>query len=173
MTPPPFDPGTGPGRDLRRPPSSPFARVRRAPWRPFGTRLSAVVAVSAGGVLGGCARYGINQLVPTDAGAFPWATFLVNVSGSFCLALLLVLILDVWPPMRFLRPFLAVGVLGSFTTLSTWMVELDQLLIDGATTLAAAYLAASVFAGVAATCLGLLLGRAVAARRTRTSTKDR
>lgn len=130
------------------------------------TRLSAVVAVALGGAVGGSARYGIDLLVPSRATEFPAATFAVNVTGAFLLALLLVLVLEVWPPTRFVRPFLAVGLLGSFTTFSTWMVEFDQMLVDGATLLAVAYLAASVLAGAAACVLGLVLGRRLATRRT-------
>jgi CrcB protein len=131
------------------------------------TPLAAVPAVALGGAVGGCARYGVDLLLPSGSAEFPQATFAVNVTGSFLLALLLVLVLEVWPPTRHVRPFFAVGLLGSFTTFSTWMVELDQMLADGASLLAVSYLAASVLAGATATVLGLLLGRRVAARRTR------
>lgn len=173
MTRLPFDPDVAQGEELQRPQSSPFARVRHSRRRRLGVRLSAVLAVALGGAVGGCARYGVELLIPTRSTGFPWATFAVNVGGAFCLALLLVLILDVWPPTRYVRPFLGVGLLGSFTTFSTWMVEFDQLLADGAAAIAASYLTASVLAGVVATGLGLVLGRGVAARRTRTSTKGR
>jgi fluoride exporter len=173
VTPSPFDPDVADDEDLARPATSPFARVRGGRWRGFAARLPVVLAVAGGGALGGCARYGIERLLPTGTADFPWPTFLANVVGSFCLALLLVLILDVWPPTRYVRPFLAVGLLGSFTTFSTWMVEFDQLLTHGAPTVAAAYLATSVLAGVAAASLGLVIGRGVAARRTSTSSKGR
>ena len=133
--------------------------------RPIPTPLTAVPAVALGGALGGSARYGVDQLLPSTAREFPGATFAVNVTGSFVLALLLVLVLEVWPPTRHVRPFLAVGFLGSFTTFSTWMVEFDQMLADGATLLAVSYLAASVLSGVVAAVLGLLLGRRLATRR--------
>lgn len=123
--------------------------------------------------MGGCARYGVDVLVPAAAAGFPWPTFTVNVAGSFWLALLLVLILEVWPPTRYVRPFLAVGLLGSLTTFSTWMVEVDQLLATGAPTMAAVYLAASIGAGVAATGLGLVIGRGVATRCRHNSTRGR
>ena len=132
---------------------------------PMPSPLTAVPAVALGGALGGSARYGVDLLLPSGAAEFPPATFTVNVTGSFVLALLLVLVLEVWPPTRYVRPFLAVGFLGSFTTFSTWMVEIDQMLADGATLLAVAYLAASLLAGVVAAVLGLLLGRRLAARR--------
>jgi fluoride exporter len=132
-----------------------------------------VLAVALGGALGGCARYGVDLLLPAAPQGFPWATFAANIGGAFGLALLLVLLLQVWPPVRHVRAFLAVGFLGSFTTFSTWMVELDRLVADGAAGVAAAYLAATLLGGVAATSLGLVLGHGVAARRTHSSTKGR
>ena len=134
--------------------------------RSIPTPLAAVPAVALGGALGGSARYAVDLLLPSGSGELPEATLAVNVVGSFLLALLLVLVLEVWPPTRHVRPFLAVGFLGSFTTFSTWMVELDQMLADGTTVLAVSYLAASLVAGVGAAVLGLLLGRRLAARRT-------
>ena len=135
--------------------------------RSIPTPLAAVPAVALGGALGGAARFGVDLLLPTGAAELPQATLAVNVIGSFLLALLLVLVLEVWPPTRHVRPFLAVGFLGSFTTFSTWMVEFDQMLADGADLLAVTYLAVSLLAGLAAAVLGLLLGRWAAARRSR------
>lgn len=158
----------------RRRARSPFVRPSEGGWRRFLRRLPVVLAVAAGGVLGGCARYGLNLLVSTRVAGFPWPTFAANVAGSFCLALLLVLVLEVWPPTRFVRPFLAVGVLGSFTTFSTWMVEFDQLLEDGAHLVASVYMASSVLAGLAAASLGLVIGRGLTAHlTTRRSMKGR
>jgi len=128
--------------------------------------LAAVPAVALGGAVGGSARYGVDLLLPSGAQEFPAATFAVNVTGCFVLALLLVLVLEVWPPTRHVRPLVAVGLLGSFTTFSTWMVEFDQMLADGAALLAGSYLIASVLAGVAATVLGLVVGRRIGTRRT-------
>lgn len=165
MTRLPFDP------DLAAQPEHhtagrPFdAGPSRRPTRP---RLQAgqVFAVAVGGAIGGCARYGVDMLVPTSSGELPWSTLSVNVAGALLLALLLILVLEVWPPTRYVRPFLAVGVLGSFTTFSTLMVDVDQLLAGGHHVTAAAYLAASLAAGLAATGLGLLIGRGVVSRRT-------
>ncbi len=56
---------------------------------------------------------------------------MANVVGAFLLAVLLILVLEVWPPTRYVLPFLAVGVLGSFTTFSTLMVDVDELFVDG------------------------------------------
>lgn len=118
-----------------------------------------VTAISAGGALGGTARYGIDQLISVAGDGFPWGTFLVNVSGAFALGLLLVLILERWPRRRYLRPFLAIGFLGSFTTFSTWMLEVQQLADAGHFGMAAAYLCASLLVGLLVTGLGVALGR--------------
>lgn len=173
-TTPPVDPEAlqaARGADIRLSSSSPFSRVRRSRWRHSRDGLAPVMAVAAGGAVGGPARYAVDRLVPTSAAGFPWSTFAANVAGSFCLALLLVLIFAVWPPTRYLRPFVAVGVLGSFTTFSTWMVQTDQLLVRHDTAVATTYLAASVVAGMAAASLGLVLGRGVATRRCPTSSR--
>ena len=95
----------------------------------------------------------------------PWATLAVNVSGSFVLAVLLVLVLDLWPPRRYVRPFVATGFLGAYTTFSSLAVEVDQLLSDGAFRTASVYLALTLVAGLGAAWLGLLLGHSVVRRR--------
>jgi fluoride exporter len=160
----PIDPDLDAAEDPRH--RSRRSRVRRgARERRF--RPGVLAAIAAGGALGGGGRYLIEQAAPAARAAFPWATFAINVAGSFALAVLLVFILDVWPPTRYLRPFAAIGFLGSFTTFSTWMVETTELLGDDRAGLALGYLAGSVVAGLAAVSLGLVLGRAVVTRRSR------
>ncbi|MEU0253685.1 CrcB family protein [Streptomyces sp. NPDC006184] len=136
---------------------------------PFRVRLSGGVlaAVALGGLLGGTARYALVLAFPASGAAFPWTTFAVNVSGAFALALLLVHVFEVWPPTRYVRPFAAVGFLGAFTTFSTWMVDTDRLLGHGHYAAAALNVFGSLFAGLAATVLGLVIGRLISARRIR------
>jgi len=124
-------------------------------------------AVALGGFLGGEARYLLGLAFPTAQGAFPATIFAINISGSFILALLLVLILEVWPPTKYLRPLLATGFCGAYTTFSTWMVDTDRLISAGRYGLAAANVFGSLFAGLAATTLGLACGRALVAHRRR------
>lgn len=139
----------------------------RRPRRP-GTgiahraRPSTLAAVAAGGALGAAARYGVAQLVPT-AGTlgFPWATFWTNVSGSLALGVILTLVLERFSPTRYLRPFLATGFLGTFTTYSTFAVETDLLAVHGAVVRALAYALESLVAGFFAVWGGMLLARAV------------
>jgi len=120
-----------------------------------------LAAVSAGGMLGGTTRYGVEQALPVRGDGFPWGTFTVNIAGAFVLGLLLVLILELWPARLYLRPFLAIGFLGSFTTFSTWMLQVYDLADAGRVGLAATYLGGSLVAGLAVTALGLVVGRAL------------
>jgi len=114
-----------------------------------------VAAVAMGGALGAAARYGVAELVHVAPGSFPWATFWTNVSGSLVLGAVLVLIAERFPPSRYLRPFLATGFLGAYTTYSTFAVEMDVLVSDGHMATALGYLAASLSAGLGAVWLGI------------------
>jgi CrcB protein len=123
------------------------------------------VAVALGGALGAPARYGISLAVHIAPGTFPWGTFWTNVSGSFALGLVMAFVLERFPPSRYLRPFLATGFLGAYTTYSTFAVETDLLVHNGHTAMAAVYAAASLVGGFGAVWTGLSLGRAVPNRR--------
>ncbi|MBP2706471.1 CrcB family protein [Microbispora sp. RL4-1S] len=120
--------------------------------------LPVLAAISAGGVAGALGRYGISVALPHDPHAFAWSTFLINVSGCLLIGVLMVLIGDVWGGRRLLRPFLGVGVLGGYTTFSTYVVDVHQSLAAGETGMALAYLVSTlagaltaVWAGAAAT----------------------
>jgi CrcB protein len=131
--------------------------------QPHTARVLAVIAV--GGALGGTARYALALAMPTADGAFPWATFWTNVSGCLVLALLMVCLLDLWPPTIYVRPFFGVGFVGAYTTFSTAMIEMDELVAHGHADVAAGYLAASLAASLGAITTGLALGRALVTRR--------
>ena len=118
-------------------------------------------------MLGGTARYGVEHILPVRDDGFPWGTFVVNVGGALVLGFLLVLILELWPARRYLRPLLAIGFLGSFTTFSTWMLQVYELADADRMGLAVGYLGFTVATGLVVTGLGLLLGRALVARRQR------
>lgn len=123
-----------------------------------------LAVIALGGMIGASARYGVAQWLPTRTGRFPWATFWTNVSGSFILGLLLVLLLERFPPTRLLRPFLATGILGAFTTMSTYQVETALLIKDGHPVTAAAYGLGSLVVGLALAYAGILTGRLAPAR---------
>lgn len=118
-------------------------------------------AIAAGGALGAAARYGVTQLVHAAPDHFPWATFWTNISGSFALGLVLALALERFPPSRFLRPFVATGFLGAYTTYSTFAVETVLLAKAGHPALALAYAAASLVGGFAVAWAGMWTGRVV------------
>lgn len=143
---------TGVGADTRRRPHG-------------GTPWTVLAAISAGGVLGALARYGLTVAFPAAPGRFPWATFGVNVSGCLLIGVLMVLVTDVWTGRRHLRPFLGVGVLGGYTTFSTYIVDLQRLVGAGAAATALAYLAGTLVAALVAVWLGSAATRAVLRRR--------
>jgi CrcB protein len=87
-------------------------------------------AIAAGGVVGALARYGLAEAWPHQVGGFPWATFVTNVAGCFLIGVLLARITP--RSHQLLRPFLGTGVLGGFTTFSTFAVDTDRLLPDHA-----------------------------------------
>jgi CrcB protein len=142
-------------------------RVRRTMTRVLRSRADVLAVIATGGALGALARWGIAEALPVRSGRFPWPTLIANVSGCLLLGVLMVFVLDVWPPSRYARPFLGVGVLGGYTTFSTAMLDLRTLLVSGHAALAGAYLSASLVVGLVAVWVGMVLARAtvVAVRR--------
>jgi CrcB protein len=124
-----------------------------------------LAAIALGGVLGAEARYVVARLLDTPVGGWPWDTWLVNVSGSFLIGVLMAVLATVRRPHRLVRPFLGVGVLGGFTTFSTAMVEVPDLLGAGRPALALLYLAGTAVSALLATAVGTWLVRAVRGRR--------
>lgn len=164
---PDLDSGETAEEDERHSPSgasTPFPAVRRS--RLPRIHGGSVVAVAAGGFVGGVARYLVGLAWPTPAGSVPWAIFTVNTAGAFTLALLVVLVMEVLPPTTYLRPAIGTGFCGALTTFSSVMVGLDQLVSGGSPLVALVYLLVSLVAGVAAVALGVFLGRAVGRRAT-------
>jgi CrcB protein len=129
---------------------------RRELVRSHGAVLG-VIAV--GGGLGAIARYGISVLSPTRVGHFPWGTFATNVLGCFLIGVLMVLITEVWAAHHLLRPFLGVGVLGGFTTFSTYTNEVRGLLQPSTIGIALAYLAGTLICALFAVIVGVWLTR--------------
>ncbi len=111
-----------------------------------------LAAIAAGGALGASARYGLALLWPGGPGAFPWATFWTNAAGCALIGVLMVLIGEGGrtSPHPLLRPFVGVGVLGGFTTFSTYAVDFARLLDEGEAGLALAYAGLTVAAALGA-----------------------
>ncbi|MGI9003970.1 MAG: fluoride efflux transporter CrcB [Pseudonocardia sp.] len=120
-----------------------------------------LVVISFGGGLGAAARYGLALLLPTRPDQFPWGTFTVNVVGCLLIGVLMVLITDVWSAHRLVRPFLGVGILGGFTTFSTYAVEIRNLLHPGSVGVAFGYLAGTLIGAMLAVLVGMWLTRTV------------
>ncbi|MEV4701872.1 fluoride efflux transporter CrcB [Actinoplanes sp. NPDC049316] len=129
-------------------------------------------AVALGGALGALARYGLATAWPHLPGGFPWATFATNVSGCLLIGILMVLITEVWSAHRLVRPFLGVGVLGGYTTFSTYTGEVQQLVAAGAARTGLVYLAGTVLAALAAVYAGVSAARLVTRRRRRGRRKE-
>ena len=104
--------------------------------------------------MGALARWGLEGAFPPDDG-FPWTTFAINVTGCFLLAAAPALAVLRRHPL--LPAMVGTGMLGGFTTLSTYADQSRTLVADGATGVAAAYLAATLAACLAAVLLGQLL----------------
>lgn len=127
---------------------------RPSPRRAAPPLVVVVRVVAVGGALGALARHGLAVAVPASPGALPVATLLTNLSGCLALGLLA----GAWPEAPWLRPFLGTGVLGGFTTFSTFAIETDRL-PAAAPVVALGYVSLSTAGGVALAAAGLRLGR--------------
>lgn len=123
---------------------------------------AATASVAVGGGLGALARYGVGTVFPVAEGAFPTSTFAINVVGCLLMGVLVVVVTEVRDAHPLVRPFLGVGVLGGFTTFSTFSVEGHRLLTGGHLVLAGIYLGGTVVVALLATALGMVVTRRLA-----------
>ncbi|MEV8569098.1 fluoride efflux transporter CrcB [Streptomyces sp. NPDC051322] len=130
-------------------------------------QLPVVAVVALGGSIGACARYGAALLWPTEAGTFPWTTLLVNVIGCAVIGVFMVIITDVRSAHRLVRPFFGTGVLGGFTTFSTYAVDIQRLVDDGHARTGLVYLVLTLLAAVTAVWTAVTLTRRIFERRQR------
>ncbi|WP_020388019.1 fluoride efflux transporter CrcB [Kribbella catacumbae] len=124
-----------------------------------------LLAIAGGGAVGASARYLIGLGWPAPAGSLPWATMVINLVGCALIGVLMVLVSEVWVGQRLLRPFLGTGVLGGFTTFSTYAVDLQQLIADRHPITAVTYLLATVIGAIAAVWAATHATRALVRRR--------
>jgi len=139
----------------------------RQRWELLRTPWSVLGVIALGGALGALARLGLATAWPHPIGRFPWATFVTNVYGCFLIGVLMVLISEVWSAHRLIRPFLGVGVLGGFTTFSTYTGDVQQLVAAGAARTGLLYLAGTVVAALLAVYFGITATRLITRRRKR------
>lgn len=119
-----------------------------------------VAVVAIGGALGAVARYAVTLLVARFwLGAFPLATFLINISGSFILGFFTTFVVEKTSLDPLWRLLVATGFVGAYTTFSTFEYETQSLTETGATMIAVANVLGSVIAGFAAVQLGVMLAR--------------
>jgi fluoride exporter len=118
--------------------------------------------VFAGGGIGASARYWLSGVVyrflSTD---FPYGNLVVNISGCFAIGLLMTLMEERFLSDPGLRIFLTIGILGGFTTFSSFSYETIALLRDAEVLRASANILASIFGCLAATIFGMFIGRLV------------
>ncbi|MFQ6148198.1 fluoride efflux transporter CrcB [Streptomyces similanensis] len=143
---------TDPDVDLRVPAQR--RELARGQW-------PVIAVVAAGGAIGACARYASALLWPTATGAFPWTTLWVNVIGCGVIGVFMVVITDVWAAHRLVRPFFGTGVLGGFTTFSTYAVDIQRLVDGGHARTGLLYLASTLLAALAAVWAAANLTRRV------------
>ncbi len=122
-----------------------------------------LLLIALGGAAGATTRYLVDAwIAQRAAGAFPWGTLVVNVSGSLILGLLFALAIERGVLPASVRGPLLIGFIGAYTTFSTVMLESWRLIEDGAVVLGLANLVGSSVVGMIALVGGLMIGRALA-----------
>ncbi|MCF1593557.1 fluoride efflux transporter CrcB [Streptomyces muensis] len=137
---------------------APVRAPRQPAWR---TQAPVVAVVALGGAIGATARYAASLWWPSGPGGFPWATFWINVVGCAVIGVFMVVITEVWAAHRLVRPFFGTGVLGGFTTFSTYAVDIQKQLDSGHPRVGLAYLAATLVAALTAVWLAATATRRV------------
>lgn len=137
-------------------------RPKSAQKSPRQEQVEILVAIGVGGVGGAAARYGAGLMWPTAAGTFPWTTFWINVLGCGFMGVLMVLVTERFSAHPLVRPFLGTGILGGFTTFSSYAVDTEHLLAPNSSAAALIYVVATILAALAALWIGATTTRLVA-----------
>jgi len=118
------------------------------------------LAVALGGAAGSLARYALDRFVERRSFAvFPWSTFAINASGCLLIGVVIAALVDRHHTPAWLRVGLVMGVLGGYTTFSTFAQETLGLIEEGRLDVSAAYAFGSLTTGVLAVYFGTLIGR--------------
>lgn len=123
-----------------------------------------LMAIGAGGFIGALGRYELSLAWKPVPGHLPWVTFVINVSGGFLLGLILTVLLERGATTRHVRPFVCVGILGAWTTMSTLATEVALLVKDDHLVTAAYYVVGTLAVGLFAAWTGAAVGRALTVR---------
>jgi CrcB protein len=146
-----------PGQDLHI-----FRLTRRKPRRKSRRMVSHLLLVAAGGGIGAGLRHVVNLGAMRVAGPnYPWGTLAVNLVGSFVMGLFIALLGRRLGGSTELRLFVATGILGGFTTFSSYSLDFATLWERGAALTALGYVLLSVLGAIVALFLGLWLARAI------------
>ena len=122
--------------------------------------MPVILGVALGGALGASARYGLDRLIERLSSAvFPWSTFSINITGCFAIGVVSAALVDRHHLPAWVRIGLVVGVVGGYTTFSTFAQETLDLADIHHVAVAFAYVVASVGVGLAAVYAGTALGR--------------
>ncbi|GHB51231.1 putative fluoride ion transporter CrcB 1 [Streptomyces umbrinus] len=138
------------GDQISKPTNSDVDLSLPAQRRELAGQAPVIAVVALGGALGAAARYGASLMGPTQDGGFPWTTLAINAVGCGIIRIFMVIITDMWAAHRLVRPFFGTGVLGGFTTFSTYAVDIQCLVADGHSRTGLAYLAATMPTALAA-----------------------
>ena len=124
--------------------------------------LSMIFYVAAGGAVGAVGRFGVDRLAGAFLGhGFPYGTLIVNVAGSFLLGAMIETSALVWSPSPEIRAMIVVGLLGAFTTFSTFSLDVVALMTRGEMAHALIYVGVSIIASIGALWAGMALLRSV------------
>ena len=127
-----------------------------------GTTMVNILIIGIGGFLGAISRYGVALWIGQRWGRnFPLGTFVINVSGSFLIGLLMSLFTERFMVNPQWRLLLVVGFLGAYTTFSTFEYETGTLMKDGEWLIAGLNVVLSVFAGFVALKLGEVIAKSI------------
>lgn len=133
------------------------------PWALVRANVDVLPFIAVGGALGSLARWGLGKAIPHSTHAFATSTLVINILGSLSLGILMALVLEVWSQTRYIRPFVGTGIIGGFTTFSTFALDARYEATDSFP-VATAYVLASVAGGLVAVLVGLVTTRAVVDR---------
>jgi CrcB protein len=124
--------------------------------------MPVILGVALGGAFGASARYALDRAIEQRSDAiFPWATFTINLSGCFLIGLISATLIDRHHLPAWVRVGLVMGVIGGYTTFSTFAQESLDLIDAHDVAAALAYTGGSVVIGVLAVYAGQLAGRAI------------
>ncbi|MFE0680589.1 fluoride efflux transporter CrcB [Streptomyces sp. NPDC058961] len=123
-----------------------------------------LMVIALGGALGAVVRFAVAQAWPTATNSFPFTTLAVNAAGCLVIGIFLVAVTEIFSAHALLRPFFGTGVLGGFTTFSTYCVDIERLVTGGRAGIALTYLAATAVAAVTAVTVGAFSTRRILAK---------